>query len=147
VNKWKNSCAAEMLVLFEDSTEGSCNNTLFSYDSLMLLLLLPDAAETANVVGLFVVFSEVCDSLWERNDVGMPLTCCDDVTFWLLTGTKLGGRSEDEGGDWVSDMAPVSAHSISVAGDTDDGILDVNECKCVMPGGFCVAADVSVNVT
>jgi hypothetical protein len=59
VNKWKNSCAAEMLVLFEDSAEGSCNNALFSYGSLKLSLLLLDAVEDANVEGLFVVLSEV----------------------------------------------------------------------------------------
>jgi hypothetical protein len=78
----------------------------------------------------------------------MPLTCCDDVTFWLLTGTKLGGQSEDDGGDWISDdVVPVSAHSSSAAGDADDGNLDINEGKWVVLTGFCVSDDVSVTVT
>jgi hypothetical protein len=75
----------------------------------------------------------------------MLLTCCDDVIFWLLTGIMLGGRSDNNGGDWVSDdMALVSVHSNSAAGEADDGIFDVNEGRFVLPIGFCVAADVDV---
>jgi hypothetical protein len=61
VNKWKNSCAAEMSVLFRDSAEGSCSNSLFSYGSLMLSLLLLDAVEVAIVEELIVVLSVASD--------------------------------------------------------------------------------------
>jgi hypothetical protein len=61
VNNWKNSCAVEMSVLFRDSEEGSCNNSLFSYGSLILSLLLLDTVEVENVEGLFVVLSAACD--------------------------------------------------------------------------------------
>jgi hypothetical protein len=78
----------------------------------------------------------------------MPLTCCDDVIFWLLTRIMMGGRSDDNGGDWVSDnVALVSDNPSSAVGETDDGIFDVNEGRCVVPIGFCVAADVLVDVT
>jgi hypothetical protein len=58
-NKWKNSCATEMSVLFIDSAEGSCSNSLLSYGSLTLSLLLLDATEVEIVEGLFVVLSAV----------------------------------------------------------------------------------------
>jgi hypothetical protein len=78
----------------------------------------------------------------------MPLTCCNDIIFWLSTGIVLGGRSDDSEGDWVSDdVALASDHPSSAVGEDDDGIFDADEGRCVVPIGFCVAANVLLDVT